>query len=489
MAEGSLEKMASSTVLQVGPSPIDTKSNSNPFDRCALVSQTLVNSHLFGDPPDPLWRISPTPFYLGESEIAFFESLGTHLLGFYQSLNRLYLESLRGTRPTWVHEYLDQGKPLGLLEYGRMKRFRDSLPQVIRPDIIPTEEGLTITELDSVPGGIGSTAVLSRAYAALGDKIVGSENGMLEGFAAMLQACQRTLPGCVAIVVSDEAADYRAEMTWLASQLKEKGIDAYCVHPRDLRFTEESLFVVTSSEETPVSLIYRFYELFDLKNIPKSDLVMYSLKKGRVGVTPPYKPWMEEKLGFALLHHPMLESYWSTALGLNTFELLRGLMPKTWVLDPQPIPPTAVIPNLFMEGSAVSDWRQLAHATQRQRQYVIKPSGFSEFAWGSRGVVIGHDMPQSEWATAIERGLQSFESSPHILQEFHKGRQYDMTYLDERTKKIVPMAGRVRLSPYYFVSGEEAPLGGILATVCPKDKKVIHGMKEAILAPCAVSEG
>jgi hypothetical protein len=29
-------------------------------------------------------------------------------------------------------------------------------------------------------------------------------------------------------------------------------------------------------------------------------------------------------------------------------------------------------------------------------------------------------------------------------------------------------------------------LGGMLATICPADKKIIHGMSEAILAPCAV---
>jgi len=26
----------------------------------------------------------------------------------------------------------------------------------------------------------------------------------------------------------------------------------------------------------------------------------------------------------------------------------------------------------------------------------------------------------------------------------------------------------------------------VLATICPADKKIIHGMKDAILAPCAV---
>jgi len=30
----------------------------------------------------------------------------------------------------------------------------------------------------------------------------------------------------------------------------------------------------------------------------------------------------------------------------------------------------------------------------------------------------------------------------------------------------------------------EVALGGILATLVPSDKKIIHGMSEAIMAPC-----
>jgi hypothetical protein len=55
---------------------------------------------------------------------------------------------------------------------------------------------------------------------------------------------------------------------------------------------------------------------------------------------------------------------------------------------------------------------------------------------------------------------------------------------------MIRMPGRVRLCPYYFVHGEgdaaRPHLGGVLATVCPPDKKIIHGMPEAIMAPCAV---
>jgi len=50
------------------------------------------------------------------------------------------------------------------------------------------------------------------------------------------------------------------------------------------------------------------------------------------------------------------------------------------------------------------------------------------------------------------------------------------------------MQGRVRLCPYFFVQGDSVELTGILATVCPSDKKIIHGMKDAIMLPCRVCD-
>ena len=46
------------------------------------------------------------------------------------------------------------------MAYSRMNRFQEDLPRVIRPDIIPTETGRIMTELDSVPGGIGLTGCM-----------------------------------------------------------------------------------------------------------------------------------------------------------------------------------------------------------------------------------------------------------------------------------------------------------------------------------------
>jgi len=311
---------------------------------------------------------------------------------------------------------------------------------------------------------------------------------MVRGFAAMVKAQLAQRTGCVAILMSEEAKDYRPEMTWLAARLRAIDLDAYCVEPRHIRFTEEGLRIANEEMDQPIALIYRFYELFDLLNIPKSELVQYALKKDRVAVTPPYKPALEEKLAFALLHHPALRPFWEEALDREVFLHLTTIMPRTWILDPAPIPPSATIPGLAIGGRAVMNWQDLATATQKERHLVIKPSGFSELAWGSRGVSVGHDMPQNEWAGAIGKALAAFPQTPYILQEFHKGRLYELDYFDPVTGEMSRMSGRARLSPYYFVSGGKTELAGILATVCPADKKVIHGMKDAIMVPCAIAQ-
>jgi len=152
------------------------------------------------------------------------------------------------------------------------------------------------------------------------------------------------------------------------------------------------------------------------------------------------------------------------------------------------LPPTAVIPGLEYRNHAVSNWDWLGESTQKERQYVIKVSGFSELAWGSRGVSIGHDMSQQEWKNTLTQALDGFHSTPSILQAFHKGKLHVVEYYEQKTGEKTSMEGRVRLSPYYFVIEGKAELGGVLATICPKDKKIIHGMRDAVMAPCGVEK-
>lgn len=462
-------------------------------DRCYSVRRGLINDRIYTDLAEgpstgnDLWRISPEPFWISEEDYNLLVRLGNILLAFYKSSNRLYFESIEGRAPSWAARYLDQGKPDSVVTYGRMNRFKTHLPGVIRPDIILADDGMIITELDSVPGGIGITGSLCSHYSSLGYKIIGDASGMVSGFAGMIRSFAGKKEITLAIIVSEESRSYRKEMRWFAAELTKNGLKTHIVKPGEVIFTEDGILLDIEGKKERIDVVYRFFELFDLKNIPKSELIIYAAKKKKVFVTPPLKAYLEEKMLIALFHHPKLRQYWINGLGEESFTFLASIFPKTWIMDPAEIPPYAVIPDLYIGSRYVSDWREIGSGTQKERRFVIKPSGFSELAWGSRGVTVGHDLSGEEWPKSIDSALKSFPLNPYILQEFHKGKVYKVPYHDPLTNSIKIMDGRVRLSPYYFVIEGKAELAGILATICPSDKKLIHGMMDAVIVPCGIA--
>lgn len=413
------------------------------------------------------WLIAPEPFFISEKLFAELSTLGRILLQFYKASNFLYYSSIKGKSPRWVSEYLDKGKPDKIIEIQRNTVFKNELPRVIRPDLLLVEGGLVLTELDSVPGGIGLTAWLNKIYSSIKNKnwkLVGGNDGMIQGFSSIFGKSHT-----VKILVSEESSTYLPEMEWLVRQV-------------GARF---SVYNTDYSDFSEFDAIYRFFEMFDFKNIKCFESVSQSAIKEKIYITPPLKSFLEEKMLFAFLWNRNLKEFWRRELGEAFFSYLLKLVPYTWILDPAPIPPHAAIPRL-----EITSWEQLKTFSQKQRQLILKISGFSELAWGARGVYLGSDMSGDDWAKAVDLALKSFDKNPFILQEFRKPRRINAVGYNPRTGQMVRFEGRVRLCPYYFVSGDwnnaRANLGGILATICPADKKIIHGMRDAVLAPCAV---
>jgi len=435
-------------------------------DRARYVRDQLPAGGLFAGQS---WRIAPEAFPLPADLAAKLEALGGQLLAFYRACNTLYRHSLAGKQPRWIAEYLDAGKPERLLEISRCDRIKSHIPHVIRPDVILNDEHFFITELDSVPGGIGLTGWLGKTYSKLGDNIIGGGTGMMEGFAAAMQMERHPLT----VVVSEESATYRPEMEWLGQQC-----GFAVVRPEEVQLGGTGGSPVRSNtmdRRAACPTIYRFFELFDLPNIANG----YEMLAGNV--TPPPKPQLEEKALLALLWMEQLRPFWREQLGDKTLAEMREIFPHTWIVDPTPLPPHAVVAGLD-----INDWREMAKFSQKQRELVLKISGFHEHAWGSRGVYVGHDLSAKDWAKAIELALANFPQHPFILQRFEKSKLVDALYFDFEANEVRTFSGRVRLCPYYFVVGDTAKLGGILATICPADKKLLHGMPDAVMAPCCV---
>ena len=424
-------------------------------DTLAAIRDALPKEGLFAEKD---WLLSPDAFPIDQKFLTELEQLGHRLFVFQRACNQLYQLSVKGKQPEWVARYLDAGKPKELIEFSRRKEIRDDLPRVIRPDLILTDNGYIIAEIDSVPGGIGLTGWLNQTYSAFDKEIIGGTEGMLDGFATVL-------PNGGDIVISQESATYRPEMEWIAARLKDRGLD--------LRVVSGETYEPREGRD-----VYRFFELFDLPNIPKIDNLLRANSEGRVTITPPIKPFLEEKMWFALFWLKPLHEFWRRELGEKYFLKLQEVIPYSWMLDPTPLPQHAVIPRL-----EIHDWREATRLSQKERDLLLKVSGFSPLGWGSRGISLGSDLAHAEWEKRIDNALATFDSSPTIMQRFHKGRLLDHRHWDPESNELKTMKGRVRLCPYYFVEDDRVKLRGALATIVPADKKFLHGMRDAILVP------
>jgi len=410
------------------------------------LTEALPEGGLFREAELP-FLLSPEPFVLEKKIVTQLERLGPILLKFQMACDRIYKRSKKGSITPWVAEVLDSGKPEWLVEEQVNGIHKNSLPRVIRPDLLLGENDLSLTELDSVPGGLGISAWLQSQY---NDSI---GEGILKGFKSIS-------PEGLEIHISEESSDYRSEMEYLVQSIN----SAY-----------EPLWSCVSAEEASNTKgnAYRFFELFDWENIPNTRSLFT-----RQEITPPLKPHLEEKLWLALFHTPALAGLWREELREKQLNALHDIIPFGWVVDPSPLPPHAGIPGLRMHS-----WDEVGKLSQKERQLVLKVSGFSELAWGSRGVTIGHDSSGADWQASIRKAQDDFLDNPSIMQKFAETKLVEHPYFDSSTGEVKTMHGRVRLCPYYFVSSnyKDIVLGGVLVTINPADKKKIHGMKDGIL--------
>jgi len=448
---------------------------------------------------DKSWQLSPEAWPLSPDQVADLEQIGAACLEFHHALEKLYLRSASGKsllrnhslHAPWVVDYLERGKPAQLVEHARDPRNAGAVPTVLRPDLLLTDEGFVMTELDSVPGGIGLTAFLNRLYAGAsgsGREILGSGDQMISAFYDSLAALRPELPSPrIALVVSDEAATYRPEMQWLAEQLQLAGKQVVCLSPREIFPLENALFYDVGGTPEKLDILYRFFELFDLPNIPTAPYIFEAWAAGEVAIAPPIRSFQEEKLGLALFHHHQLADYWREALSKRAHKVLTKLIPESWILDPAPLPPGAVLDGPLAAGRPISDWRELANASQKERDLILKVSGYHETAWGARSVTLGADSSREEWAAALDRALDLAPTHPHVLQRYKKPRRVSHPVYEANGDLRADAQGRLRLCPYYFVKSGQATLSGALATFCPPDKKIIHGMQDAALLPCRLT--
>jgi len=224
----------------------------SPLARARHIQQQLPPQGLFAGKE---WRIATAAFELPTGHVKLLERLGETLHKFNLACNLLYRHSVEGKQPAWIADLFDRGKPPELVEAARHGKVKGQVASVIRPDLVLTEEGFALTEIDSVPGGIGLSSWLNETYAGVGESVLGGATGMQDGFAQIFPEGD--------VVISEEAATYRPEMEYLVGAERVQAAEGY--------------------QFSPDQPVYRFFECFDW---PQLASIRASYDPAAVKMTP-----------------------------------------------------------------------------------------------------------------------------------------------------------------------------------------------------------
>ena len=134
------------------------------------------------------WKYSPSPFPLSLEQYQEIKDIGVACCEFYQTLNFLYFASynnqsiLRNKKyfVPWITRYYNYGKSDLLIKHALISRLKKETPVLMRPDLLLTDDGFKLTEMDSVPGGFGLTTFLHKLYFDANQEIQFDMNSLLD---------------------------------------------------------------------------------------------------------------------------------------------------------------------------------------------------------------------------------------------------------------------------------------------------------------------
>lgn len=391
--------------------------------------------------------VSPEPLYLSAQEGQEVLRIGRDVVDFMHATDELYRSEAD------VKELFDKGKPPSL------RQAREARYLFARPDLLMTEKGFSICEIETSPFGLALAELLNRAYRTAGfDTLVA--DGILRKFFV------RNTPPQGTIVYSEKTSSYLGQLQFLAKELMSGG---------DRRWRVEQAYYAVGKNHLN---IYRgFYQYEYVSDLFVNNLVQTLLEEPENSVIPSFTPHMEEKGLLSLIWDRRWEQFLTHQLGVATFQHLREVIPPTWIIGQE---------QFFAPGlpQGVSSSEGLASLSKSKRKFVLKKSGFGSGSSWAEGVTFLQEKSSERVRTLLIAAVQDTQSL-YIVQEFRSSQERPMSY-DKDTDTIDHMQARIRLTPYFsMVAGDEGRLIAIKATGC-ENTNYIHASTGSINTAVAV---
>jgi hypothetical protein len=385
------------------------------------------------------FRVAPTPFRLNPEQARQIEAIGQDITSFFLAADELYHTDQA------VRELLDTGKPeIFLADYPAQYLF-------VRPDMIITEKGFSICEVETSPFGLALAEILNRSYQDAGfETMVGND--------VLASHVQATTPMEGTIVYSQRTQAYAGQMAFLADNV-------FSGEGRHWNAAKSS-----DTDPTLQENVYRGFYLDEYETDPNIRLLLEANMSNGASLLPSPTPHLEEKAILSLIWDKRFEKQLRSQLGSASYDHLRDVIPPTWVVG-QEEHFALGLPNQY-ESSI-----DLAKLSRSKRTFVLKSSGFSATSSWTEGV---HFLGKNSAAVDEERlrEARADKMSLHVIQAFHRGKTHPMEYTDQGHN--IPMSARIRLTPYYAIGEQNTgELVAIKATGC-ENTDLIHASSSSI---------
>lgn len=385
------------------------------------------------------FRVSPNPLELTSEQAKQVETIGKDITSFFLAADELYRTD------SAVRELLDTGKPeIFLADHPAQYLF-------VRPDMIITESGFSICEVETSPFGLALAEVLNRSYRDAGfETMVGDDT--------LASHIQEATPAEGTLVYSPKTQAYAGQMAFLAENV-------FSGEGRKWNSAN-----VADTDPSQLGDVYRGFYLAEYTTDPNVRLLLESNLSGSNNLLPSPTPHLEEKAVLSLIWDKRFEHKLRAQLGNASYDHLRDVIPPTWVVGQE----EHFAPGLPNQYESSLD---LVNLSRSKRAFVLKSSGFSTNSSWAEGV---HFLGKKSAAVDQERLQKAHadKDSLHVIQSFHRGATHLMEYTQDG--RNIPMSARIRLTPYFALDGQRGgELVAIKATGC-ENTDFIHASSASI---------
>lgn len=394
------------------------------------------------------FRVSPFPLDLSPQETQELLRIGRDIAEFVDAADELYRTDGE------LKELLDRGKP-DFLKAGRLAHYL-----FVRPDVIITQGGFSVCEIETSPFGLALAELLNRAYRFAGFDTLVSDD-------ALTKFMVGHTPDRGIIVYSQNTASYAGQLQFLADRVLSGNGRKWGVELAD-----------DVLNKAPKGLYRGFYQYECLVDPCVDNVVQFCAGSQDIKVIPSLTPHIEEKALLALLWDKRWDKFLSSQLGFATVNHLREVVPPTWIIGQE---------QFFLPGlpEGIESSEGLASLSKSKRNFVLKKSGFGSGSSWAEGVSFLQEKSSIK-AQEIIHAAASDSSCLYVIQEFRRGVERRMFYEGDGAS-LTEMVVKVRVTPYFSMTKDShGKLIAIKATGCEKTN-YIHASTGSINTAVAVA--